>query len=49
VPPLALVVAVNKNLKAVAQLQRQLNAISIQLQSEHVLLNELLKSVVPLG
>jgi hypothetical protein len=48
VQPLALVVAVSKNLKAVAQHPRQLNAISTRLPSEHELLSALPKSVAQL-
>jgi hypothetical protein len=39
----------SKNLKAVAQRQRQLNAISIQQQSALARQNELLKNAVQLG
>jgi hypothetical protein len=48
VQPLALVVAVSKNLKGAVLLQRQLSAISTRQQSEHVLPKELPKSVAQL-
>jgi hypothetical protein len=47
-PQLALVVEVSKNLKAVAQRQRQLSAISTQRQSVLALRKELPKSVAQL-
>jgi hypothetical protein len=49
VQPLALAVVVSKNLKVAVQRQRQLSAISTQLQSEHVLQKELPKSVAQLA
>jgi hypothetical protein len=48
VQPLALVVVASKNLKAAVQRQKQLSAISTQLQSALALLNVLPKSAVPL-
>jgi hypothetical protein len=48
VPPLALADAASKNLKAVDQRQRQLSAISTQLQSVLALQKELPKNVARL-